>query len=177
MATWRDGLSDLEREMLVHSESLGLSPYARTPAKRPTRSVDEEDVRALPDPSPDPDAWRLMNTAWCESMPSSRECLCCRECLPAKAAQPEGCITEHADFALVCLQPAVLRVAFWALEDADIPPTQGDPMLRFVAYRQFVRWMWQRLGRHNRRILPACVVCRIREQFPSDTHTGFLDPE
>lgn len=64
MATWRDGLSDLEREMLVHSESIGLSPYARTPAKRPKRSVDEEDVPALPDPSPDPDAWRLMNTAW-----------------------------------------------------------------------------------------------------------------
>ncbi|XP_040068448.1 uncharacterized protein LOC120841589 [Ixodes scapularis] len=126
MATWRDGLSDLEREMLVHSESIGLSPYARTPAKRPKRSVDEEDVPALPDPSPDPDAWRLMNTAWCsckrcEVMPSSRECLCCRECIPAKAAQPEGCITEHADFVLVCLQPAVLRVALWALEDADIP--------------------------------------------------------
>ncbi|CAN7995955.1 unnamed protein product [Ixodes pacificus] len=130
MATWRDGLSDLEREMLVHSEFLGLSPYVRTPAKRPKRSVDEEDVPALPDPSPDPDSWRLMNTAW--------ECLCCRECLPAKAAQPEGCITEHADFALVCLQPAVLRVVFWALEDADIPPTQGEPMcvIRLPTFRR-----------------------------------------
>lgn len=63
-------------------------------------------------------AWRLLysnnrrSPKRCEFMPSSRECLGYRECPPAKAAQPEGCIMEHADFALICFQPAVLRITF-----------------------------------------------------------------
>ncbi|EEC14718.1 hypothetical protein IscW_ISCW011491 [Ixodes scapularis] len=64
MATWRDSLNDPEREMLVYGESLGLSPYTRTPEKRTKRSLDKEDMPALPDPCPDPDARRLINTAW-----------------------------------------------------------------------------------------------------------------
>lgn len=59
-------------------------------------------------------------------MPTSRECVCCRECPPAVTAQPEGCVTEHADFSLICLQPAVLRVAFWALQEAGHNPAQGE---------------------------------------------------
>ncbi|KAG0434256.1 hypothetical protein HPB47_019235 [Ixodes persulcatus] len=59
-------------------------------------------------------------------MPTSRECLCCRECPPAVATQPEGCVTEHMDFALICLQPAVLRVAYWALDEAGLQPAPGE---------------------------------------------------
>ncbi|XP_040068038.1 uncharacterized protein LOC120841255 [Ixodes scapularis] len=133
MATWRDGLSEIEREMFAYSESVGLSPYSHTPEKRArkVRLPNEEDMSAQPDPSPDPDAWRLVTTAWCsckrcEVMPTSRECACCRECPPAVTAQPKGCVTEHADFSLICLQPAVLRVAFWALQEAGHNPAQGN---------------------------------------------------
>ncbi|KAM7293025.1 P2X purinoceptor 7 [Ixodes scapularis] len=169
--------------MLNYTESIGLIAYTGTPPKRQRgeRSPDHESVPP-PKPSPDPDGWRLTTTAWCSCkrcgvMPTSRECVCCRDCPPAVATQPEGCVTEHADFAPICLQPGVLNVAFWALEEAGLHPSPGEPMLRFVAYKQFVRWMWQRLGRRNRRVLPACVVGRIRHEFPSGNYTGFLDHE
>ncbi|KAM7312352.1 P2X purinoceptor 7 [Ixodes scapularis] len=110
-------------------------------------------------------------------MPTSKECVCCRECPPAVATHPEGCITEHTDFAAICLQPCVLRVAFWALQEEERHPAPGEQKLRFVAYKQFTRWMWRRLGRYNRRVLPACAVARIRQEFPSETYTGYLDAE
>lgn len=43
--------------------------------------------------------------------------------------------------------------------------------LRFVAYKQSVRWMWQRLGSHNRHVLPAYVVGKNSTRIPiRDTH-------
>ncbi|KAL1481400.1 hypothetical protein MTO96_034491 [Rhipicephalus appendiculatus] len=47
---------------------------------------------------------------------------------------------------------------------------------RFLAYRFFTRWIWKRLGRHNRVVLPACVVTAIRKQFPSADYVGFRYP-
>ena len=38
---------------------------------------------------------------------------------------------------------------------------------RWAAYRQFVWWTLGRMGRRNRRIIPACVVHKIRSTFPS----------
>lgn len=46
-------------------------------------------------------------------------------------------------------------------------------MYRYVAYRRFVRWIWHRLGKNMRRILPSCVVTVIRNTFPSEEYTGF----
>ncbi|KAL1448017.1 hypothetical protein MTO96_028302 [Rhipicephalus appendiculatus] len=44
------------------------------------------------------------------------ECLCCREMgAPVTTAQPHGCITEHRDFSVLCLNIAVLRVAYLEL--------------------------------------------------------------
>ena len=42
-----------------------------------------------------------------------------------------------------------------------------------MAYRRFVQWIWHRLGSRNRKILPACVVQKIRETFPSEEYCGF----
>lgn len=47
---------------------------------------------------------------------------------------------------------------------------------RFVAYRMFTRWIWKKLGRNNRVVLPACVVARIRKEFPSASYVGFQYP-
>lgn len=44
---------------------------------------------------------------------------------------------------------------------------------RYTAYKEFVWWIWGRLGRFRRVRLPCCVVARIREEFPSATYTGF----
>ena len=36
---------------------------------------------------------------------------------------------------------------------------------RHIAYRRFVLWIWHKLGKGNRKVLPACVVSRIRQSF------------
>lgn len=65
MAAWADGLSDVERKMLAYSKSVGLVAYASTPPKRlREEQFSPEDSTAPPDPSPDPDGWRLSSTAW-----------------------------------------------------------------------------------------------------------------
>ena len=47
---------------------------------------------------------------------------------------------------------------------------------RYMGYRSFVRWCWGYLGKHNRKVLPSCVVARIREAYPSADYTGFRLP-
>ena len=50
-------------------------------------------------------------------------------------------------------------------------------LYRYISYRQFVRWIWHYLGTHQRKILPACVVSKIRSTFPSEEYTGFKYPK
>ncbi len=38
--------------------------------------------------------------------------------------------------------------------------------MRLAAYRQFTIWVYDRLGKHNRQVIPACVVNKIRQTFP-----------
>lgn len=49
---------------------------------------------------------------------------------------------------------------------------------RYVAYRQFVRWIWEYLGKNIRVPLPACAVKKIRTTFPephNQQHVGFQE--
>ncbi|KAG0718209.1 hypothetical protein GWK47_052872 [Chionoecetes opilio] len=48
---------------------------------------------------------------------------------------------------------------------------------RYVAYRQFVRWIWRYLGRKIRVVIPACAVSAIRKEFDSDSYKGFKLPD
>ena len=67
---------------------------------------------------------RVGNVRWCtcetcEVMERPIDCLCCRESCEAVAALEPGqkCITEHKDFSVVCLHPAVLRVCLVAYSE------------------------------------------------------------
>ena len=45
--------------------------------------------------------------------------------------------------------------------------------LRYAAYRQFTWWLYGKLGRSHRRIIPACVVHHIRTRFPKAPHEEY----
>lgn len=49
---------------------------------------------------------------------------------------------------------------------------------RYAAYRQYVWWIYKRLGRKKRKVIPSCVVSAIRKEFPEadGNYTGFRDP-
>ena len=67
--------------------------------------------------------------------------------------------------------------------------TRGDPLekntniqnrsLRFAAYQQFIWWIFQYLGKGNRRVIPSCVVWSIRKHFPeaNGQYTWFEEGE
>lgn len=72
------------------------------------------------------------------------------------------------EIATVVLDPLVLGVARAYRNDMlgggrQIEPNKAN---RHAAYRQFVLWHYGRLGNRNRRAIPSCVVCRIRDTFP-----------
>ncbi|KAM7291921.1 uncharacterized protein ISCGN_025219 [Ixodes scapularis] len=113
----------------------------------------------------------------CENCPL-QEGQCCRD-VPRVARNCLGrCITGDELFGLVCLDERLLDIAYEKLkiyEPAYLEPAARDrnKKYRFTAYKEFVWWIWGRLGRRRRVRLPCCVVGRIREQFPSATYTGF----
>ena len=50
-----------------------------------------------------------------------------------------------------------------------------------MAYRQFILWAHRggQLGKHNRRVIPACVVSMIRRRFPEKDagYVGYKEVE
>ena len=39
---------------------------------------------------------------------------------------------------------------------------------RYSSYQQFIRWVFDRLGKKNRRVIPSCVLWKIRNIFPEE---------
>ena len=38
----------------------------------------------------------------------------------------------------------------------------------FSAYKQYISWIYGRLGKRIRQVIPSCVVWAIRKKYPSD---------
>ncbi|KAH7968392.1 hypothetical protein HPB52_008251 [Rhipicephalus sanguineus] len=155
-----------------------MDPYRDTPRRIPATAVRDD----APSPDSPPSPGEGDDVRWCfcgHCLPSTNaeENVCCRVVPEVVAKGNDDCITRHADFSSVCLNAAVLEATFYILADFDV---QMDAELhkkyRFVAYRLFTKWVWKRLGRHNRVVLPACVVARIRHEYPSATYVGFQHP-
>lgn len=63
---------------------------------------------------------------------------------------------------------------------ADIradPISYSPESFHTAAYRQYILWVYKKLGRGNRRMCPSCVVMAIREWYPSPTgmYMGYKD--
>ncbi|XP_064643604.1 P2X purinoceptor 7-like [Lineus longissimus] len=125
----------------------------------------------------------------CDIMATHIECMCChdQDVVAAKFEDPDSgdvlmeCITDHQDFVPVCLNRAVIETTMARLHHAyierrdDNTPTNKCP--RHGAYRQMIFWAHGFLGRKVRRVIPSCVVKRIREVFPAadGQYVGFLE--
>ena len=110
------------------------------------------------------------------------ESVCCKEVeqLQGKMQENESysCITQHPGFEPVCLNTYVLETAYHQYKQqykALQKPVHEK--YRYIAYRQFVRWCWEFLGKNIRVPLPSCVVKTIRQKFNSPDFVGFKYPD
>ncbi|XP_070547984.1 uncharacterized protein [Ptychodera flava] len=114
----------------------------------------------------------------CQTMPTAVECVCCAEIPQVMDKRMTGqerfhrkltCITDHPGMQAVCLCPDGLQVAWLTYKQQYKGKAFNGPQdakYRHIAYRQFVRWCWEFLGKDNRTVLPACAVSCIRAHFP-----------
>ncbi|XP_064473784.1 P2X purinoceptor 7-like [Ornithodoros turicata] len=177
-------LTPLERRILEVSKQLNFCSYDSTPGRLDTSESECDDLDSDDSPPQSPDRpngfrnWCSCNN--CRAMPTHIECLCCRDVPEATIKQPHDCITHHEDFEILCLNPAVLGVAAVYIREQMHEEMDADRGIheryRHIAYRQFTHWVWGPLGKENRKVLPSCVVTRIRDEFPSETYTGFRYP-
>ena len=131
------------------------------------------------------------NKDWCKCGQCKREIreidsLCCTE-VPAiieDKFEEKKCITLAHEFELLCLNKTISKIVLLGLHK-----TRGDPLendkdlqnrsLHFAAYKQLIWWIFQDLGKGNRRVIPSCVVWSIRKLFPEvdGQYTRFKESE
>ena len=107
----------------------------------------------------------------------------CHRCAPMMRQKMEiccgqtPCITETHTFSDLCLKHTVVEIAGilnYAEHFFDLPDLSPSKF-RNQSYRFFILWQYGKLGQHNRKCPPSCVVLAIRKQFPSDdgTYLGY----
>ncbi|XP_044033376.1 P2X purinoceptor 7-like [Siniperca chuatsi] len=92
-------------------------------------------------------------------------------------AEEPRCRTLHPGLEPVCLNPYSLQNALNTYQ-ADHGPLEMKGRAvraRYPAYRCFVSWCWGYLGKHNRVVIPSCVVLSIHQEYPDEDgeYTGF----
>ncbi|XP_041463372.1 P2X purinoceptor 7-like [Lytechinus variegatus] len=168
-------------------EGEGVKPYSFEPKytaeeilERRRRRLSQSASAPPSPPAPDPEGDRLDNNDWCfcgecTPMETVLQSRCCVELANCRTHLNESipCITAHPDFMKVCLEKAVLRTALVArldtrgLDVRNIPAELENESYRYCGYRMFTYWIHGVLGRHVRRVIPACSVQRIRDTFPA----------
>ncbi|XP_057675034.1 uncharacterized protein LOC130905535 [Corythoichthys intestinalis] len=177
-----DSGSSLEFSNIIGDpeEVCAIQPYRFEPYLEEKDMESESSDTDETEPNSQDDHSRLGNTAWCSCeccavMPTVGECVCCgeqervREKMEGAGVQ---CITQHPGFQPVCLNVDVLQTAYYAYRQ-NYEDQSGNNWKRYTAYRQFVRWVYEFLGRRIRVPLPACVVAQIRTSFPSPEFVGY----
>ena len=78
------------------------------------------------------------------------------------------CISLTDAFHDVCLNKNVLEAALgtWR-EFTDEELGISNKSYRFIAYRQFISWIFGWIGKDARKVIPSCVVNKIRLEFPA----------
>ena len=121
---------------------------------------------------------RVGNKDWCQCSQCKREIqeidsLCCTEVPAIMEDKFEGkkYITLAHEFELLCLNKTILKNVLVGLHETRRDPLENykdlqNRSLRFAAYKQFIWWIFQHLGKGNRRVIPSCVVSRPTRKLP-----------
>ena len=172
---------DYEPEQAISSEERDSSDYESSSDSSDSSENENEDLQL----------GRVGNKEWCNCDQCKREIrdvdsLCCTEVAAIVEEKFEGkkCVTLAKEFELLCLNKTILKNVLVGLHE-----TRGDFLeqnmdvqnrsLRFAAYKQFIWWIFQHLGKGNRRVIPSCVVWSIRKHFPAanGNYTRFKEGE
>ena len=121
----------------------------------------------------------------CQLVDRKEESICCHEIAVVMAMNEESskienivtpdCTTDNPVFQNICLNYWVLRLAWneyrfhYGSRAYDGPEHKRQ---RHVAYRQFVRWCWNVLGKDIQVPLPSCAVSCIRAHYPPGADPG-----
>ena len=94
---------------------------------------------------------------------------CCKKSeLVNVRIEQEQCVMLTNDFPLVCLHTTILETSLGIWHHTHGERRElNNANYRFAAYRQFIGWIYGKLGRHERRPIPSCVLRKIRETFLS----------
>lgn len=118
-----------------------------------------------PDPPENTPQWCRCGV--CRPMPDEQENLCCKRVT---------CLTSYRVFSNICLDRDILEVCIKARSDIQAEEFNFSmESFRKAAYRQFALWRYGKLGRGNRRVIPSCVVLKIRDTYPAsdNRYMGF----
>ena len=156
----------------------GFNPYLYEPEKdiSSTSSSLSESETSSSDGELNGDT-RVGNLEWChchECQKEEREidCLCCQEVAALNSkfdAENINCVVQSSEFATLCLDKTVLNNVLTGLHVSRgdfLEDNSTNRSLRFAAYKQFVWWIFKSLGKGNRRVIPSCVIWKIRNNYP-----------
>jgi hypothetical protein len=80
---------------------------------------------------------------------------------------------------MVCLAKPVLHTALSALNQlrGDSMEILGNQSYRFAGYKQYTFWVHNHLGKGVRKVIPSCVIWKIRRMYKSevDTYVSFME--
>ncbi|XP_078586185.1 uncharacterized protein LOC144868073 [Branchiostoma floridae x Branchiostoma japonicum] len=200
--------ADHEPDDVLNIEAYSFEPEHGTSSEEAESSADEGATGEWDGRDVETEEWRLgpdQHRIWCRCgnctpMPTVRECVCCHDL--AELTDPVNernfdrggkgvgngpdelkCVMLHEEFYPICIMRGALRTALITRQNIgleDIREPLSHRILRLSAYRQFTCWTHKRrLGKAVRRVVPACVVNKIRQQYPSqgEPYTGFLEAD
>ena len=109
----------------------------------------------------------------CKKENTEIDCLCCQEvyAISEDKFENHNCITLATEFKTLCLAKFVLKNVLVGLHETGEDPLEKESeltnrSLRFAAYKQFIWWIFQRLGKGSKRVILSCVVWNIRKLYP-----------
>lgn len=121
----------------------------------------------------------------CEQMPQAYEDRCCqREPLDRthipdyqKGKCLQNCqVIKHVLSEINAQMSWLQNRRYYGLTGDDLNfQNMTDKSKRHYAYRNYIDFMFGKLGRHNRRVIPACIVLYVRRTWPGDgNYVGFI---